>query len=201
MPGGSAAPSKPAAGGGARGDGACEALPATASARPGDRSDDREQRTRQEDGGERRGGRIWVRGRILLRVGHASRSQCSSAGAILCEVHESRPWFRSFEMSPSGAELLRQVKSQIDEVDPSEVNELIDEGVAIVDVRGQRRVRHRPSPRRQARSPRPPRAAHRERRRPIATRRADPLLPVRQPLGLRARARCRRISATSTCAR
>src|SRR5271170_3242758 len=35
----------------------------------------------------------------------------------------------------SSAELLRQVKSQIDEVDPSEVNELIDEGVAIVDVR------------------------------------------------------------------
>jgi sulfur-carrier protein adenylyltransferase/sulfurtransferase len=38
-------------------------------------------------------------------------------------------------MSPSGAELLRQVKSQIDEVDPSEVRELIGEGVAIVDVR------------------------------------------------------------------
>ena len=38
-------------------------------------------------------------------------------------------------MSPSGAELLRQVKSQIEEVDPSEVNELIDEGVTIVDVR------------------------------------------------------------------
>ena len=38
-------------------------------------------------------------------------------------------------MSPSGAELLRQVKSQIDEVDPSEVNELLHEGVAIVDVR------------------------------------------------------------------
>src|SRR5271170_2961975 len=38
-------------------------------------------------------------------------------------------------MSPSGAELLKQVKSQIDEVDPSEVRELIDEGVAIVDVR------------------------------------------------------------------
>jgi sulfur-carrier protein adenylyltransferase/sulfurtransferase len=38
-------------------------------------------------------------------------------------------------MSPSGAELLRQVKSQIDEVDPSEVHELIDEGVAVVDVR------------------------------------------------------------------
>jgi molybdopterin/thiamine biosynthesis adenylyltransferase/rhodanese-related sulfurtransferase len=39
-------------------------------------------------------------------------------------------------MSPSGAELLRRIKSQIDEVDPSEVNELIGEGVTIVDVRG-----------------------------------------------------------------
>ena len=29
-------------------------------------------------------------------------------------------------MSPSGPELLRQVKSQIEEVDPSEVKELID---------------------------------------------------------------------------
>jgi sulfur-carrier protein adenylyltransferase/sulfurtransferase len=38
-------------------------------------------------------------------------------------------------MSPSSADLLRQVKSEIDEVDPSEVNELLQEGVAIVDVR------------------------------------------------------------------
>ncbi|HTR89766.1 MAG TPA: molybdopterin-synthase adenylyltransferase MoeB [Solirubrobacteraceae bacterium] len=38
-------------------------------------------------------------------------------------------------MSVSGAELLRQVKSRIEEVDPAEVKELIDEGVAIVDVR------------------------------------------------------------------
>jgi molybdopterin/thiamine biosynthesis adenylyltransferase/rhodanese-related sulfurtransferase len=38
-------------------------------------------------------------------------------------------------MSPSSAELLRQVKSQIREVDPSEVKELLDEGVTIVDVR------------------------------------------------------------------
>ncbi len=38
-------------------------------------------------------------------------------------------------MSPSGAELLRQVKSQIEEVDPSEVKELLQEGVAIIDVR------------------------------------------------------------------
>jgi sulfur-carrier protein adenylyltransferase/sulfurtransferase len=38
-------------------------------------------------------------------------------------------------MSPSSAELLRQVKSRIEEVDPSEVRELIDEGAVIVDVR------------------------------------------------------------------
>jgi molybdopterin/thiamine biosynthesis adenylyltransferase len=38
-------------------------------------------------------------------------------------------------MSPSGPELLRQIKSQIEEVDPAEVNELIDEGVAVIDVR------------------------------------------------------------------
>src|SRR5450759_4666203 len=38
-------------------------------------------------------------------------------------------------MSPSGAELLRQVKSQIEEVDPSEVHELMHEGVAVIDVR------------------------------------------------------------------
>jgi sulfur-carrier protein adenylyltransferase/sulfurtransferase len=38
-------------------------------------------------------------------------------------------------MSPSGAELLRQVKSQIEEVDPAQVKELLDEGVAIIDVR------------------------------------------------------------------
>jgi molybdopterin/thiamine biosynthesis adenylyltransferase/rhodanese-related sulfurtransferase len=38
-------------------------------------------------------------------------------------------------MSPSSADLLRQVKSQIEEVDPSEVNELLQEGVAIIDLR------------------------------------------------------------------
>jgi molybdopterin/thiamine biosynthesis adenylyltransferase/rhodanese-related sulfurtransferase len=38
-------------------------------------------------------------------------------------------------MSPSGAELLRLVKSQIEEVDPSEVNELIHEGATVIDVR------------------------------------------------------------------
>jgi molybdopterin/thiamine biosynthesis adenylyltransferase/rhodanese-related sulfurtransferase len=36
---------------------------------------------------------------------------------------------------PSGSEYIRQVKSQITEVDPSEVHELLNDGVAIVDVR------------------------------------------------------------------
>jgi len=38
-------------------------------------------------------------------------------------------------MSTSSAELLRQVKSEISEVDPSEVKELLQEGAVIVDVR------------------------------------------------------------------
>ncbi len=38
-------------------------------------------------------------------------------------------------MTPSGAEFIKQVKSEIREVDPSEVNQLIHEGVAVVDVR------------------------------------------------------------------
>jgi molybdopterin/thiamine biosynthesis adenylyltransferase/rhodanese-related sulfurtransferase len=38
-------------------------------------------------------------------------------------------------VSPSGAEFLKQVKSEISEVDPSEVNQLVHEGVVVVDVR------------------------------------------------------------------
>jgi sulfur-carrier protein adenylyltransferase/sulfurtransferase len=38
-------------------------------------------------------------------------------------------------MSPSGAEFVRQVKSQIREIDPSDVQPLLGNGVAIVDVR------------------------------------------------------------------
>jgi molybdopterin/thiamine biosynthesis adenylyltransferase/rhodanese-related sulfurtransferase len=38
-------------------------------------------------------------------------------------------------MSPSGAEFIRKVKSEITEVDPSEVNTLLGNGVALVDVR------------------------------------------------------------------
>jgi len=38
-------------------------------------------------------------------------------------------------MSVSGAELIRQIKSRINEIDPSAVHELVGDGVAIVDVR------------------------------------------------------------------
>jgi len=38
-------------------------------------------------------------------------------------------------MSPSGAEVLRNIKSQIDEVDPREVHEHLGNGVVLVDVR------------------------------------------------------------------
>jgi molybdopterin/thiamine biosynthesis adenylyltransferase/rhodanese-related sulfurtransferase len=38
-------------------------------------------------------------------------------------------------VTPSGAEYIRQIKSQIDEVDPAEVQDNLDNGVAIVDVR------------------------------------------------------------------
>src|SRR5206468_2620001 len=38
-------------------------------------------------------------------------------------------------MSPSGAEFIRQVKKEISEIDPSDVEPLIGNGVAIVDVR------------------------------------------------------------------
>src|SRR5919199_1898822 len=38
-------------------------------------------------------------------------------------------------MSPSGAEVIRQIKSQIDEVDPSEVRAHLNNGLVLVDVR------------------------------------------------------------------
>ena len=38
-------------------------------------------------------------------------------------------------MSVSGAEYTRRIKQQIREIDPSEVHELVNNGVAIVDVR------------------------------------------------------------------
>ena len=38
-------------------------------------------------------------------------------------------------MSPSGAEVLREIKSRIDEVDPGVVREQITNGAVLVDVR------------------------------------------------------------------
>jgi molybdopterin/thiamine biosynthesis adenylyltransferase/rhodanese-related sulfurtransferase len=38
-------------------------------------------------------------------------------------------------MSPSGAEVLRQIKSRIEEVDPSAVREQMDDGTVVIDVR------------------------------------------------------------------
>ncbi|HZB75672.1 MAG TPA: rhodanese-like domain-containing protein, partial [Solirubrobacteraceae bacterium] len=38
-------------------------------------------------------------------------------------------------MSPSGAEIIRQIKSQVQEVDPAEVSEHLGNGIVLVDVR------------------------------------------------------------------
>ena len=38
-------------------------------------------------------------------------------------------------MSPSGAEVLRQIKSRIEEVDPSVVREQVSNGAVVLDVR------------------------------------------------------------------
>ena len=87
-------------------------------------------------------------------------------------------------MSPSGAEYLRQIKSQIDEVDPSEVRELADEGVAIVDVRESEEFAagHLPGAVHVPRSYLEPRIEGAVPR-PLAAR--DPLLRLGQPLGAR----------------
>ena len=87
-------------------------------------------------------------------------------------------------MSPSGAELLRQVKSQIEEVDPSEVQELIDEGVAVIDVRETEEFAAGHLPGAKHVPARLSRVADRGRRaRPLDP--GDPLLRLGQPLGLR----------------
>ena len=89
-------------------------------------------------------------------------------------------------MSPSGAELLRQIKSQIEEVDPSEVKELIHEGVAIIDVRetDEFATGHLPGAKHVPRSYLESRI---EGVVPDRSTPGDPLLRLRQPLRLRAR--------------
>ena len=60
--------------------------------------------------------------------------------AILSEVPEARPPLRRLPVSPSGAEFIRQIKSQIAEVDPAEVHAALNGAngngeIAVVDVR------------------------------------------------------------------
>src|SRR5579863_10782795 len=50
-------------------------------------------------------------------------------------TRKSRASLRSFTMSPSGAEVLRQIKDRIDEVDPSAVREQLQDGALVIDVR------------------------------------------------------------------
>ena len=49
-------------------------------------------------------------------------------------------------MSPSGAEFIRQIKSQIDEVDPAQVHEELGNGAVVVDVRETEEVARARSP-------------------------------------------------------
>ena len=81
-------------------------------------------------------------------------------------------------MSPSGAEVLRQIKSRIDEVDPSVVREQVSNGAVVIDVREAEEwaTGHIPGARHVPKSL--PRVADRGRRaRPLAAR--DPLLRSR----------------------
>src|ERR1044072_4054942 len=58
--------------------------------------------------------------------------------ATLFEVPQIRPPFRRLPVSPSGAEFIRQIKSQIAEVAPAEVHAMLNGGnggVVVVDVR------------------------------------------------------------------
>ena len=103
-------------------------------------------------------------------------------------------------MSPSGAELLRQVKSQIDEVDPSEVQELIDEGVAIIDVRETDELASGTCPGAKH-VPRSYLESRIEGVVPDRSTRSHPLLRLRQPLRLRRAHAATRTSATSTSRR
>src|SRR4051812_35638723 len=101
----------------------------TRADRPGHRFPPRRQAPTQQ---RRRGRR---RTRVRWRL---CRSWGAPAGAILFEVNPDRvPGESTVSVSErmSGAEYVRRVKEQIDEVDPSDVRELAAEGVALVDVR------------------------------------------------------------------
>ena len=102
-------------------------------------------------------------------------------------------------MSPSGAEVLREIKSRIDEVDPAVARRAAEQRRGPGRRARDGRVRRRAHPGREARPQELSGVAHRGRgARPLAAR--DPLLPVGQPLGLggahadrRSRLRARRV--------
>ena len=86
-------------------------------------------------------------------------------------------------MSPSGAEYIRQIKTQVEEVDPAQVSEHLGNGIVLRRRAREHRVGRGPHPRRQARAARVPRVADRGRcrRRPRPGDR--PLLRFRAALG------------------
>ena len=86
-------------------------------------------------------------------------------------------------MSPSGAEVLRQIKSRIDEVDPAAVREQVGNGAVIVDVREPEEWARRAHPRRRSTFPRA--ISSRGSRAPSRIARTrGPLLRLGQPLGV-----------------
>ena len=104
-------------------------------------------------------------------------------------------------MSPSGAEYIKQVKAEIDEVDPSAVSEILGaDGVVIVDVRESDEwdAGHIPGAKFVTRG-------HLESRiegaAPDRSAARDPLLRLGQPLGARRQDAARSSSATSTSSR
>ena len=88
-----------------------------------------EGRTLHDDHGDRH-----PRARAVA-IGYHGGPVDGQTAAILSEVTRTRPCSGIYRMSVSGAEYTRRIKQQIDEVDPSEVHELVNNGVAIVDVR------------------------------------------------------------------
>jgi len=72
-------------------------------------------------------------------LGTSASSGRTSSLAILSEANPIS--IRWFSMSPSGAEFIKQVKSNVEEVDPSDVKPLLGNGVAVIDVRESDEVR------------------------------------------------------------
>jgi molybdopterin/thiamine biosynthesis adenylyltransferase/rhodanese-related sulfurtransferase len=69
-------------------------------------------------------------------MGRANRTGRAGRPWLYLLKHRIPSAFKEFStMTPSGAEVLRQIKSQIEEVDPSEVRDRLAHGAIVVDVR------------------------------------------------------------------